>query len=181
MSPESESIQLAAAEFIRERHRLGVFIGGLLRDSHAAEDVIQEVWVQLAKEVAKGVVLENQSAWCRGVARNLIRRIWEQQQTAKVVADSSALDLLLERVETAFSEADAESEQWAPRQQALEGCVAALPERVRKMLSMRYESRASMEEVALAMGQAFDAVTKALYRVRRALLECVETKLSQGV
>jgi len=53
MSPESEAIQGAAAEFIRDRHRLGVFIGGLLRGSHAAEDVIQEVWVQLAKEVAK--------------------------------------------------------------------------------------------------------------------------------
>jgi RNA polymerase sigma-70 factor, ECF subfamily len=180
MSPESEAIQGAAAEFIRDRHRLGVFIGGLLRDSHAAEDVIQEVWVQLAKEVANGGVPENQPAWCRGVARNLIRRLWEQWKAAKVVVDSPALELLLERVDMAFSEADAESEHWTLRQRALEGCVAVLPERVRKMLSMRYESRASMEEVALAMGQAFEAVTKALYRVRRALRECVEHKLSQG-
>jgi DNA-directed RNA polymerase specialized sigma24 family protein len=47
------------------------------------------------------------------------------------------------------------------------------------MLMLRYESRASMHEVARAMGQSFEGVTKTLYRVRRALLECVERKLSK--
>jgi len=41
MSRESEIIQCAAAEFINDRHRLGVFVGGLLRDAHAAADEIQ--------------------------------------------------------------------------------------------------------------------------------------------
>jgi DNA-directed RNA polymerase specialized sigma24 family protein len=36
-----------------------------------------------------------------------------------------------------------------------------------------------MDEVARAMGQTFESVTKALYRVRRMLLECVERKLSR--
>jgi DNA-directed RNA polymerase specialized sigma24 family protein len=43
MSRESEVLQRAAAAFIRDRNRLGAFVGGLLRDAHAAEDVIQEV------------------------------------------------------------------------------------------------------------------------------------------
>ena len=47
------------------------------------------------------------------------------------------------------------------------------------MLTLRYESRASMDDVARTMGQSFEAVTKTLYRIRRALLECVERKLSQ--
>jgi hypothetical protein len=46
MSTESHAIQQAAAEFIRDRHLLGAFVNGLLRDVHAAEDVLQEVWVR---------------------------------------------------------------------------------------------------------------------------------------
>lgn len=179
MFTESEAIQQAAAEFIHDRHRLGAFVSGLLRDAHAAEDVLQEVWVRLAAEVGKGTRLDNQAAWCRGVARNLIRQHWNKQQSAKVVADSAMLEAFLDRVELAFAEVDEDAAEWAIRQQALDECVAALPQRSRQMLTLRYESRASMEEVARAMDQTFESVTKALYRVRRALLECVERKLSR--
>lgn len=178
MSLESEAIQHAASAFIRDRHRLAAFVNGLLRDAHTAEDVLQEVWVQLAAEVAKGTLLENQPAWCRGVARNLVRRQWERQQTSKVVTDSAALEIFLERVELAFAEEDEVSDDWLRKQQALNACVAALPERSRQMLALRYDSNSSMEEVARTMGQTFEGVTKALYRIRQSLLKCVERKLS---
>lgn len=106
MSTESHAIQQAAAEFIRDRHLLGAFVNGLLRDVHAAEDVLQEVWVLLSAEQEKGTGIENQAAWCRGVARNLIRRHWEQQQSAKVVADSAMLEAFMVRVEQCFDWAD---------------------------------------------------------------------------
>ena len=167
MSIESEAIQRAAAEFIGDRHRLGAFVNGLLRDSHAAE-------------VVKGTRLESQPAWCRGVARMLVLRHWERQKSAKVVADSAILEAFLERVERAFAETENATDEWAARQSALDECVSALPERSRRMLSLRYEERAPMDEVARAMGQTFDAVTKALYRVRQALLDCVARKLSQA-
>ena len=182
MSRESETIQRAAAEFILDRHRLGAFVGGLLRDAHAAEDVIQEAWVRLAAEVTKGTVIENQPAWCRGVARNLILKHWRTQQTATVVADSEVREAFLAQVETAFSEADEDADdKWQRRQQALDDCVAALPEKSRRLLSLRYDGRKSVEEVARTTGQSFDAVTKSLYRLRQALTDCVERKLSQTI
>ena len=182
MSRESEIIQRAAAEFIHDRHRLGAFVGGLLRDAHAAEDMIQEVWVRLAAEVEKGTAIENQPAWCRGVARNLILKHWRTQKTAKVVADSEVMEAFLAQVETAFSEADENADdEWQRRQQALDDCVAALPEKSRHILSLRYEARKSVEEVARTTGQSFDAVTKSLYRLRQALTDCVERKLSQTI
>jgi RNA polymerase sigma-70 factor, ECF subfamily len=182
MSRESEIIQRAAAEFIHDRHRLGAFVGGLLRDAHAAEDVIQEVWVRLAAEIEKGTAIENQPAWCRGVARNLILKHWRTQQTAKVVADSEVMEAFLAQVEQAFAESDPdEADEWRRRQQALDDCVAVLPEKSRRMLSLRYEARKSVEEVAKATGQTFDGVTKALYRLRQALTDCVERKLSQTI
>jgi RNA polymerase sigma-70 factor (ECF subfamily) len=157
-------------------------VGGLLRDAHAAEDVIQEVWVRLAAEIEKGIAIENQPAWCRGVARNLILKHWRKQQTTKVVADSEVMEAFLAQVETAFSELDQDADdEWQRRQQALDDCVATLPEKSRRMLSLRYEGRQSVEEVARATGQSFDAVTKSLYRLRQALTDCVERKLSQTI
>lgn len=182
MSRETEIIQRAAAEFIHDRHRLGAFVGGLLRDAHAAEDLIQEVWVRLAAEIEKGTAIENQPAWCRGVARNLILKHWRKQQTTKVVADSEVMEAFLAQVETAFSEVDQDADdEWQRRQQALDDCVATLPEKSRRMLSLRYAGRQSVEEVARATGQSFDAVTKSLYRLRQALADCVERKLSQSI
>jgi RNA polymerase sigma-70 factor (ECF subfamily) len=178
MSRESEVLQRAAAAFIRDRNRLGAFVGGLLRDSHAAEDVIQEVWLRLAAEVEKGTVLDNQPAWCRGVAKNLILKHWRKQRNAKVVADSAVLEVFLARVDEAFAETDESADLWERRQQALDECVAALPEKSRRLLSLRYEGRESVENVAGRVGQSFDAVTKALYRLRQALSDCVERKLS---
>lgn len=180
MSRESEIIQRAAAEFIHDRHRLGAFVGGLLRDAHAAEDVIQEVWVRLAAEVEKGTRIENQPAWCRGVARNLILKHWRSQQSAKVVADSEVMEAFMEQVDVAFAESDhAAEDEWQRRQQALDDCVAALPEKSRRMLSLRYEARQPVEEVARATGLSFDAATKSLYRLRQALADCVERKMAQ--
>ncbi len=180
MSIECEAVQRAAAEFIHDRHRLGAFVSGLLRDPHAAEDLLQEVWVLLAAEAQKGTQLDNQAAWCRGVARNLIRRHWEKQKSAKVVADSTVLEAFLDRVELAFAETDVDTTAWTERQSALDECVAALPERSRRILELRYQACASMHAVATAMGQTIEAITKALYRVRRALLECVRRKLSES-
>jgi DNA-directed RNA polymerase specialized sigma24 family protein len=132
MSAESHAIQQAAAEFIRDRHLLGAFVTGLLRDVHAVEDVLQEVWVRLAAEMEKGVSIQNQAAWCRGVARNLIRRHWEKQQMAKVVADSEALDAFMDRVEQCFAWADTQEHFATARLAALDECVGSLPERSRR-------------------------------------------------
>jgi len=175
----SEAIQHAATEFIRDRRPLESFVYGLLRDAPAAEDLLQEVWVRLAAAVEKGARPENQAAWCRGVARNLALRHWEKQRTAKVVADSALLESFLARAEEAFSEADATTEAWAARQAALAECVAALPERSRRLLNLKYTDRARFEDIATALGQSLAAVKKALFRLRRALLECVERKLRQ--
>lgn len=179
MSTESHAIQQAAAEFIRDRHLLGAFVTGLLRDVHAAEDVLQEVWVLLSAEMEKGTGIENQAAWCRGVARNLIRRHWEKRQTAKVVADSEALEAFMDRVEQCFAWADTQEHFATARLAALDECVASLPDRSRRLLSLKYTQRAAMDRIAEETGQSFEAVKKALIRLRAALLECVRRKLSQ--
>lgn len=154
MSRESEALQQAAAAFIRDQQGFGAFVGGLLRDVHAAEDVIQEVWLRLAAEVEKSTAFENQPAWCRAVAKNLILKHWRQQRKAKVVADSKVLEVFFARVDEAFAETDESGDLWERRQQSLDDCVAALPEKSRRLLSLRNEGRVSVEEIVRRVGQS---------------------------
>jgi hypothetical protein len=46
-------------------------------------------------------------------------------------------------------------------------------------LSLKYTQRTAMDRIAEETGQSFEAVKKALIRLRAALLECVRRKLSQ--
>lgn len=170
-------MQLAVGEFIRNRHQLGAFVYGLLRDSQQAEDVLQEVWLRLAAEMEKGTRLENQAAWCRGVARNLVLRHWEKQRTSRVIANSDVLAAFLDRVEEAFAEEPRSAEIWAARQEALDECVAKLPERSRRLLTLKYTAHHSMEEIAHELKRSVEGVTKALFRLRRALQDCVEKRV----
>jgi RNA polymerase sigma-70 factor, ECF subfamily len=179
MSVESHAIQKAAAEFIRDRHLLGAFVNGLLRDVHAAEDILQEVWTLLSLEVNRGTEILNQAAWCRGVARNLIRRHWEKRQQTALLADGGAIENFLIRVEQSFARSDSQEHFATARLAALDKCVASLPERSRQLLSLKYTQRATLEQIAGETGQSFEAVKKALIRIRAALLECVRHKISQ--
>ena len=178
MSDQNTVISKAAAEFIRDRHLLCAFVTGLLRDAHAAEDILQEVWVRLSAELEKGTLMASQAAWCRGVAKNLIRRHWESQQNARVVVDSDALEFFMDRVEQCFAWTDSQDHFASARLAALDECVASLPNRSRHLLSLKYTHRAAMERIAQETGQSFEAVKKALNRLRVALLECLRRKLS---
>lgn len=179
MDVESDAIQKAASEFIRDRHLLGAFVNGLMRDIHAAEDVLQEVWTLLSSEVVQGTAILNQAAWCRGVARNLIRRYWEKSQRTMMVSDSEVLEHFLNRVEQCFAQAETQEHFATARLAALDHCVASLPDRSRRLLTLKYTRRASLEQIARETGSSFEAVKKALIRVRSVLLECVRRRLSQ--
>jgi len=164
-------------EFLSNRQQLMAFIYGLVRDPQAAEDVFQETWLKLANALQQGTVIQSQAKWCRTVAKNLVLQHWRQQRNAKVVADSSLLEFL-DFVELAFEE-----NPWrdtSDRQQALNDCVAALPGKSQRLLTLKYAEGHSIQEIASVLQQTGAAVVKALLRLRQALSICVEKKLKLG-
>ena len=164
------------SQFLADRHRLMAFIHGLLRDSHTAEDIFQEVWLKLTAELDKGTVIEKPPAWCRTVARNLILMHWRSQKNSKVVVDSALIEFV-EFVDQAFAENESVNDVGPERQQALAECVGALPEKSRELLTLKYERDLSLKAIAGTVRQSTDSVIKALLRLRQALAVCVEKKL----
>jgi len=57
---------------------------------------------------------------------------------------------------------------------ALEDCLDALSDADRQLVQDRYDRSLSMSEIAAGVGKSAAAATQALYRIRLALLECIE-------
>lgn len=168
-----DRMQQATAKVLAERHSLFAFIYGLVRHPHDAEDIFQETWLRLSRALAHGAEIEDPVGWCRGTARNLILHYWRDRRSDKVVADEELLGL----VEQAFAEQAGQAEYWQARQQALQDCVAELPERSQHLLRLTYSEGLSADAVARALTQSVESVWTALSRLRKALRDCAERKL----
>ena len=57
------------------------YIRGKVRNAEDAEDVLQEVFYQLARTSAEGGSIERVSSWLYKVARNTILNFWRRQST----------------------------------------------------------------------------------------------------
>jgi RNA polymerase sigma-70 factor, ECF subfamily len=173
MMRSMDSRQQLTTQFLASRHSLFAFIYGFTRNTHDAEDIFQEVWLRFSEALNRGVEIEDTAKWCRGTARNLILHYWRDKQHDQIVVDKELLDL----VELAFNEQDANPEYWQARQQALSECIQELPPKSRNLLTLKYEQGLTAQRVAEQLRQTSESILMALSRLRRALRECAERKL----
>jgi RNA polymerase sigma-70 factor (ECF subfamily) len=173
MNNKTEDI---SREFMTDRCRLMAFIRSMLRDYHVAEDVFQEVWVQLSRAIETGVEIQDTAKWSRGTARNLILHRWREEKKSRIVINSA----LLERLELAFEEQDTDQEVWHQREMALKRCLDELPDKSRKILSLKYDLALTVEVVAGRLGKSVGATMMFLSRLKTILKDCVAAKMSSG-
>jgi RNA polymerase sigma-70 factor (ECF subfamily) len=158
--------------FLAERHALLAFIHGLVRDRDAAEEILQEIWLRLVAAVERGVEVDSPRSWFRGVAKNLILHHFRSQRRAKVVADSSLVEAMVEAAALAFEEGT--GDPLAERSRRLMDCLDRLPARSRNLLQLKYEAGLRVAQIAERLARSEDAIMKALSRVRQILGDCVE-------
>lgn len=173
-----EHLKRVRNEFLADRYRLMAFIRSMIRDSTAAEDIFQEVWLALDEALSKGVSIESTPRWCRGAAKNLILRHWRENRRTVLTADEELLSL----IETAFAEQDDNREYWRAREAAMKGCLDRLAPEEKEVLSLRYERGMLIDSIAARLGKSPNAVAKALSRLRANIRECATRTLRlQGI
>ena len=170
----NDSLKRLSAQFLAKRHVLMAYIYGLLRDPSQTEDILQEVWIKLAEASESGMEIHEPLAWCRGVAKNLVREYWRKQQNTRVFFDEELLDL----ADRAFNER--ETEAWTSRRLALEECIRSLPRQSKEILRLTYLTGLSSAQVAQRLKRTGASILMVLSRLRRALAQCVEKKLVSG-
>ena len=146
----------------------------MLGDSAAAEDLFQEMAILMTRKREAAGEDCKFVAWARQIAVNLVRDHRKKLARRKLrLLDNDTL----EAVSLVFE--DSGESVWESRRDALRKCAEKLPDRERAILRRRYEDSAPAQRVASEFSLSRGAVDTLLYRLRKALHECVELKLQE--
>ena len=115
------------------------------------------------------------AAWASTVAHFTALNFLRRQSRRQVLFSEAALARLF-KVETELKNAECSA-----RSEALSRCLSALPDRDRQLLRLRYEGERSMHEIAEQESRSVGSIYTALSRIRKALVACVERRVSMEV
>ena len=152
------------------RTRLSAAVWLVVRDTHGAEDIFQNVTL---KAMAGRATFETDAAllsWAFITARREAIDWIRRCRRETVGLDDGLLDLLDREWRVAIPAPSA-------RLDALAECLQSTSGEARELLRLRYDEGHSCEEVAARVGLGLDAVYQRLSRLHRRLRECVEGKL----
>jgi RNA polymerase sigma-70 factor, ECF subfamily len=157
--------------FLRQQDDIRAFIGSIVRDRHACDDILQDVALILWQKFGQYDRARPFGAWARGIASKRIMQTFEKQKRIPLPLSPEAIQAVLEAC-------DAEAAEVGPEQEALRRCLEGLPETSRELVRLRYEQALKLKDIAARVQGTLDAVHKTLSRLRVALRKCVEQQLA---
>jgi RNA polymerase sigma-70 factor (ECF subfamily) len=162
--------------FFRYQPMLTEYITYLVSHRHDAEDLSQELGVIVFHKSADLPPPEEIPRWCRGVARNLAKRYWRRR-----AAERMALwDDFHNVVDSAYSEAEEEQDEWGEHRRLLDDCIQRLSRSARDLLRQHYLEGERSVDIARRIRRSADSVRMMLLRIRRTLGECIRKGLSEA-
>ena len=155
--------------FLRHQGDLRAFLGSVVRDRAAAEDLFQEISLVLWQSFAAYNPARPFGAWARGVAMKKVLQGREKSRRIPLAFSPQAVQAIVDAYDR--------SEHLAPDPAPLRDCIAKLPPRSQALLALRYERSLKLGEIAKEVGSTLDAVHKLLSRIRETLQECLQRRL----
>ncbi len=152
-----------------ERYERRIYFFALKRmsDPSDAEDVSQEVFLQVFRGLAKFEGRSTLLTWMFGIAHNQICRRYRRKRPVSVSIDSDEVDRL--------AADDIPADQQTDFVRILRNCSRVLDEKVpdqqRDAFEQRYIENRSTREIAQNMGKSPQAIKISLFRTRRTLAE----------
>ncbi|PAW90271.1 MAG: RNA polymerase subunit sigma-70 [Pedosphaera sp. Tous-C6FEB] len=148
------------------------FVGVTVSGFQDVQDVVQQVALTVARRFEEYDEARPFLAWALWLAKSRIADHHRKRGREKVVFSDALMDQLAE----GFVERQPER---SARQEALERCLARLPEKSRQMLQLRYENESSVEQVARTVESTAASVRVMLFRIRNLLADCIQKELSK--
>jgi len=155
---------------------LRVFLGSQMFHLDDVDDVAQETFIAAYRSLNTFRRSEDFGAWLRGIARNKLRRYFEQtsRRSAQLETFRREAAALLDR-----ELEDAASQTRSEQLQAMLGCIARLPERMRHVVRSLLDGTkapALAEELETTTG----AIYQLQYRALGILRECITKEVAHG-
>jgi RNA polymerase sigma-70 factor (ECF subfamily) len=160
------------SDLVRAHHReLTVYAVALTRDPATARDIVQEAFIVAYEKREVFDVTRDFATWMRGIVRNKWRE-WLRRNRRYDLGDHE------------LARMDADIAAWQSSRardghclfDALESCLARLPETLRATVEAYYYEGRTGDEVAIRLRVAPAAVRKRLQRARILLKQCLESK-----
>jgi RNA polymerase sigma-70 factor, ECF subfamily len=143
------------------------YIYTLLPNEEDTKDVLQEVCIAISRKFADYDRSRPFLPWACRFAYLKVLKFREQQRPRRVVR------LPTEILELLATTREEEEPILAERLTALNGCLAKLSDRDRRLIVARYVDRTPTDQIAKAFAQSRRTLFRNLERVRRLLFDCI--------
>ena len=157
------------------QNRLYGYLYSLVLNFDDAEDLYQEVAALLWQKFDQYEPNTDFGRWSIRVAHLTVKNFIRRRRRSRVVYSDAVLDQVME------SQAIVETPVMVERTEALARCLERLSESDRVLVQTCYGGDFKIREVARHDGRSPEAVYSALYRVRKALLKCIEHKVRREI
>lgn len=170
-APNSD-VQRFTRLWMKNQDALAGYIYLSIRDFHHAEDVLQEVAQSAAGSFERYDADRPFIGWLIGIARQRIADHYRRQGRRLPTLSGEAMeDLANMQIEMA--------EEIDVRMGALRQCLSTLSERHRHAIELRYGRSLSPQQIAEHAGVKRTAVNALIYRIRKALADCIANRMRE--
>jgi len=154
--------------------RLLAFIYSLCKDKNQAQDVLQNTNVILWSKRDQYEMGSNFKAWAFQIA------YFEVKQAKRKVYNSKETSLLdSELMESLQTEANRQDEHYHIKRNKLKECLTKLDYEQKVLIIDRYYGNESVQIMANQRGVSPNTMAKQLYRIRKALMQCIEKQIQE--
>jgi RNA polymerase sigma-70 factor (ECF subfamily) len=171
----AESCEEQFVRLLNAAHlRLRAYLLSLLGNRHDADDVLQQASVLMWQKFDAFQPGTDFLAWASKVA------FYEARNFQRVSA-RSRLQFSEALLETLAAERAEDVRHLDQRLDALDDCIGQLDERSRQLLHGVYTENSDVASLAEQLGRAKQTLYNRLAHIRRALAECIERRLAEGM
>ncbi|WP_146399254.1 sigma-70 family RNA polymerase sigma factor [Planctomycetes bacterium CA13] len=154
------------------RSRILAVIVTMVRDFEVAEDLFQETVIEILKSEERFDPSRNFVPWACGIAKNVVHQHWRHQ---KQIPSSGLSEMI---ADLAMVAVEGDDDLWRRERSALRRCVQKLPDRMQKLLVLRYGHNVKGRELAESAAFRQGSIRTTLARLRGQLRQCIQTKIS---
>ncbi len=157
------------------REELLAYARSLLGNYAAAEDVVQEAFLVVVKKHAQFEKGTSLLAWCRAIVRIEVLRAKDRYRRESSLVQR-VLDDAIDDAFQEFQESRTRVEK-DRRKEAMQHCVEQLTERGKLVLTARVIDDLGYPQIGARLKMSIEAVRKALFRAKKQVRDCVDSKL----
>jgi RNA polymerase sigma-70 factor (ECF subfamily) len=164
---------LVVREITSCQSALYAYVCALLGGSGGAADVLQEANLVLWEKASEYDSSRPFLPWAYQIAHFQVLAYRKKCAREKLLFD----DEMLNAVSDSIRRRDVRMDQ---ELQALDHCLAKLPENNRRVVDARYVNAEPVESIAKRLRRAPNAVAAELYRARKLLADCIRRAMARG-